>query len=158
MYGQAGGWEGRLAGEGCGGRLDGWVGGLAGGREVQASARARWRLDPHPSGSERHPKVVAALAYFCRHMELGIDGKPSEHLSGKSALDKKFEALKTTWQETTRCSLRDLEPVHVFRWLLDDDQAPSRRVDKHSACRGDLHQDHNEAQHGRQQRCGGQAR
>lgn len=68
-----------------------------------------------------NPKVVTALGYFCRHNDLGTDGKETT-LVGKTALDKKFIDLQSQVTASSRFSLKDLEPVHVYRWLLTDDQ------------------------------------
>lgn len=92
----------------------GWVCGPAEAWRVGAK-RARWGWGP--------PQVVTSLGFFCRHTLEGSGGSPTKELVGKAALDKKFEDLRErVKQGEARLSLQDLEPVHVFGWLLSDEQ------------------------------------
>lgn len=71
-------------------------------------------------------QVVFALGCFCRFSLDSADGQ--KELTGKAALDKKFDELQQRVSEDNRFSLQELEPVHVFGWLLDDEQRQA--VDK----------------------------
>lgn len=72
---------------------------------------------------QRAAQVVLALGFFCRYRADGANGSPALELAGKAALDREFELLKDRVDGgEAQLSLQDLEPLHVFRWMLSDDQ------------------------------------
>lgn len=60
---------------------------------------------------------ISRMANFCKYSEPKAKNKPAVELVGKAALAAKYDMVKSTGQ-LRKLTLRDLEPLQLFSWLL----------------------------------------
>jgi hypothetical protein len=61
-------------------------------------------------------QVKVQLQFFCRHLQPASADEPATELVGSEALQHKLASV--TEQDPSELAVSDLEPFHVFSWLL----------------------------------------